>query len=190
MLGHELPGGVDVLFDGNGTESCVGATSWASSGRLLDCARTVLGYIWPNTFPPLRYESVQTAFVPKTHADAGLFLLLKAAELCREWQRAIVVVQLDMKKAFDHVEHRAAFKAVRLQSLSQFSMALIAAIWSGSCMKARLGTVPSNKVAQGAPESPVIFAMVMGLVLRVLVKSWKVRHVAWSLDDFVLAAIC
>ena len=29
-------------------------------------------------------ESVQTPFVPKTHADAGLFLLLKAAELCRE----------------------------------------------------------------------------------------------------------
>ena len=38
--------------------------------------------------------------MPKTHADAGLFLLLKAAELSREWQREIVVVQLDVKKAF------------------------------------------------------------------------------------------
>ena len=28
-----------------------------------------------------------TAFVPKAHADAGLFLLLKAADLSREWQR-------------------------------------------------------------------------------------------------------
>ena len=43
---------------------------------------------------------------------------------------------------------------------------------------------------QGAPESPVIFAMTMELVLRDLIKSWKVRKLAWSLDDFVLAAIC
>ena len=75
------------------------------------CAmRKVLGYVWLKSLPPLRYESVQTAIVPKTHADAGLFLLLKAAELSREWQREIVVVQLDVKKAFDHVDHRAAFQ--------------------------------------------------------------------------------
>ena len=54
----------------------------------------------------LRY--VQTAFVPKTLADAGLFLLLQAAEMSREWQREVAVVQLDIK-------HRAAFKAMKLQ---------------------------------------------------------------------------
>ena len=70
------------------------------------CAmRKVLSYVWLKSLPPLRYESVQTAFVPKSHADAGLFLLLKAAELSRERQREIVVVQLDVKKAFDHVDH-------------------------------------------------------------------------------------
>ena len=79
------------------------------------CAmRKVLGYVWLQSLPPLRYESVQTAFVPKTHADIGLFLLLKAAELSREWQKEIVVVQLDVKKVFDHVDHRAAFKAMKL----------------------------------------------------------------------------
>ena len=76
------------------------------------------------------------------------------------------------------------------------AMALIAAIWSGSCMKARLGTVSSNKVrmsrglVQGAPESPVIFTMIMELVLRDLMKSWITRKLAWKLDDFALAAIC
>ena len=161
------------------------------------CAmRTILGYVWLKSLPPLRYESVQTAFVPKTHADAGLFLLLKAAELSREWQREIVVVQLDVKKAFDHVDHRAAFKAMKLQGVSLFSMALIAAIWNESCMKARLGTVSSNKVQmsrgfpQGATESPVIFTMIMELVLRDLIKSWISRKLAWRLDDFTLAAIC
>ena len=68
---------------------------------------------WSARMVPLRYECVQTAFVPKTHADAGLFLLLQAAELSRDWQRELVVVQLDVKKAFNHVDHRAAFKAMR-----------------------------------------------------------------------------
>ena len=105
------------------------------------------------------------------------FLQLKAAELSREWQREIVVVQLDVKKAFDHVDHRAAFKAMKLQGVSLFSMALIAAFWNGSCMKARLGTVSSNNVrmsrglVQGVPESPVIFTVIMELVLRDLIKS-------------------
>ena len=56
-----------------------------------------------------------------------------------------MVVHLDVKKAFDHVDHRAVFKAMRPQGGSPFSMALIAAIWNGSCMKARLGAVSSNK---------------------------------------------
>ena len=138
----------------------------------------VLGYVWLMSVLPLRHASVRTAFVPKTHAYAGLFLLLQAAELLREWQGEIVVVQLDVKKAFDHVDHRAAFKATRLQGVSPFSMALIAAIWNGSYMKARLGTVSPSKVR-----------MTMELVLRDLVKSWITRKLAWRLDDFVLAAI-
>ena len=81
---------------------------------------------------------------------------------------------------------------MRLQGVRPFSMALIAAIWNGSCMKARLGTVLSSKVRmsrgvpQGAPESPVIFIMIMELVLRDLIKSWITQKLAWRLDDFDL----
>ena len=79
---------------------------------------------------------------------------------------------------------------------SVFSMALIAAVWNGSCTQARLGTVLSSKVRlsrglpQGAPEPPVIFTVIMELVLRDLIESWITRKLAWRLDDFVLAAIC
>ena len=77
-----------------------------------------------------------------------------------------MVVQLDMKKAFDR------------------------------CMKARLGTVSSSKVRmsrglpQGAPESLVIFTMITELVLRDFFKNLITRKLAWRLDDFVLGAIC
>ena len=194
VLEHEIPGRLAVFGEGSESGGCnvldqVQAYCW------IVCYAKSLG-LRLKSLPPLRYESVQTAFVPKTRADAGVFLLLKAAELSREWQRETVVVQLDVKKAFDHVDHRAAFKAMILQGVSLFSMALIAAIWSGSCMKACLGTVTSNKVQmsrglpQGAPESPVIFTMIMKLVLRDLIKSWISRKLAWRLDDFALAAIC
>ena len=111
VLEHDFPGSLAVLDDGNGSETggCnvldqVQANRWA----VCDAKR---GCVWLKSLPPLKYESVQTAFVPKTHADAGLFLLLQAAELY-------------VKKAFDHVDHRAAFKAMKLQGV----MALIAAI--------------------------------------------------------------
>ena len=48
----------------------------------------------------------------------------------------------------------------------------------------------SRGLPQGAPESPVIFTMIMELVLRDLIKSWMTRKLAWRLDDFALAAIC
>ena len=48
----------------------------------------------------------------------------------------------------------------------------------------------SRKLPQGAPESPVIFTMIIQLVLRDLMKSWITRKLAWRLDDFTLAAIC
>ena len=48
----------------------------------------------------------------------------------------------------------------------------------------------SRGVPQRAPESPVIFTMIMELVLPDLINSWITRKLAWRLDDFVLAAIC
>ena len=179
VLEHGFSGRLAVFVDGDGSES--------GGSNVLDqvqpiaglyAMRKVLGYVWLKSLLPLRYKSVQTAFVPKTHADAGLFLLLQAAELSREWQKEIVVVHLDVKKTFDLVDHRAAFKAMKLQSVSLLSMAWTAAIWNGSCMKACLGTVTTNKVQMsrglplGARESPVIFTMIMELVLRDLIKSW------------------
>ena len=50
------------------------------------------------------------------------------------------------------MDHRAAFKAMKLYVVSLFSMALIAAIWSGSCMKGMLG---NGDVKQSSDESRI-----------------------------------
>ena len=64
-------------------KSDVQAYSWTV------CDAESLGLRLAQVTPSTETRELQTAFVPKTHADDGLFLLLKAAELSREWQREL-----------------------------------------------------------------------------------------------------
>ena len=75
VLGYEFPRRLAVLVDGDGSESggCnvlvqVQTDSWT----VCDFGKFWAMYVWLKSLPPLKYESVQTAFVPKTHADAGI----------------------------------------------------------------------------------------------------------------------
>ena len=160
------------------------------------CAmRKVLGYVWLKSLPPLRYEKCADGVCAEVACRCWFVLIVARQNNHESGRKKIVVVQLDVKKVFDHVDHRAAFTAMMLRGVSLFSMALVAAIWNGSCMKARWETVPPNKVRmsrglpQAAPESPVIYTMIMELVLRDLIESWITRKLIWKLDDFALAVV-
>ena len=78
VLGHELPGKEGLCSLTVMAPNVVGATCVSKFRTIAGlCAmRIMLGHVWLKSLPPLRCESVQSAFVPKTHADAGLFLLL------------------------------------------------------------------------------------------------------------------
>ena len=114
VLGHAFLEGLALFFHSYGTENG-GCKVFVQvrADRWLVRKGKILGFVCLLSLLPFRYESVQTAFVRKTHAVAILFSLLQATELSREWQREIVVVHLDVEKAFHHVDHRAAFKAMR-----------------------------------------------------------------------------
>ncbi|CAE8637304.1 unnamed protein product [Polarella glacialis] len=176
----------------------LGATSLAKFRPIAGlCAmRKLLGYIWIWSLPLLAFTSVQTAFVPGSHADTGVFMINRAAELSREWRVPLVLAQLDVKKAFDHVDHRAAFEAMRLQGISLHAIALIAAIWACSVVTVRLGMVSSDDIPmdrglpQGAPESPLIFTMIMDMVIRALEPQWREKGYGFSIDRFRLTAVC
>ena len=123
------------------------------------------------------------------------FLLLKAAELSREWQKKIVAVQLDVKKAFDHVGPSSGLQGNEIARCEFVLDGLGCGNLEWKLCDGMLGDGDvkiqrSRGLPQGAPESPVIFTMIMELVLRDLIKSWISRKLAWRLDDFTLAAIC
>ena len=58
MLGHELPGGVEVLFDGNGTKSCgCNEAGQVQADRWVVRNEEALGYVWFKSLPSLRCDS-------------------------------------------------------------------------------------------------------------------------------------
>jgi hypothetical protein len=176
----------------------VGATSLSGFRPIagLSAIRKLLGYVWLLLLPALTFISVQTAFIPGSHADTGVYMLNRAAELAREWRLPLFVAQLDVKKAFDHVDHRAAFSAMELQGVSLQAVALIASIWASSVVSVSLGKVTSDDIPmdrglpQGAPESALIFTMIMDMIIRALEPEWRRKGYGFCVDGLWLMAIC
>ena len=152
----------------------VGATDLSKFRPIarLVTMRKVLGYMWLLSLPPLTFMTAQTAFIKGSHACMGVHVIQRVAELAREWRLPVCMAQVDLRKAFDHVNHRAAIDAMKLQGISLQAQALMAKIWQQSSIKAKLGAEVSDAVSllrglpQGAPESPLIFTMVVEMLLR------------------------
>ena len=176
----------------------VGAESLAKFRTLasLPTARKLLGYLWMSMLPPLSFETFQTGFVKGCRASSGVYAIGRAVELSREWDLPIYAAQLDLRRAFDRVKHSACLKALLLQGASQQCMAVFCAILQQSSLQATLGHIGAEGVTlcrglpQGAPESPIVFVMVMEMVLRTLQESWRKRGLGWQLDAFWLCVVC
>ena len=153
-----------------------------SKFRAIACftvVRKLVGYFWLQTLPALHFETFQTGFVKGMQAADGVFVVNRVAELSREWGCEIHVVQLDIRRAFDRVLHSAVIKALKLQGASLQCIALICAILLDSQMSMKLGTLVAGKIRlnrglpQGAPESPLIFILVVEYVLRKVKAMWR-----------------
>ena len=106
-----------------------------------------------------------------------------------------MIAQLDLRKAFDRVKHSTVLNALRLQGASLQLVALVGRMLSGSKLSVRLGHVSAKSLdmkrglPQGAPESPLLFILVVELVLRPLLGRWSARGSGWMMDDFWLSSV-
>ena len=161
----------------------------------LAAVRKLWGYIWLLALPVITFVSLQTAFVPGVSAAHGVYVLKRAAELAREWSVPMVIVQLDLKKAFDRIRHSEVLRCLRKKGVGTQLLAVLAQMWQQSCVCGRLGSVTSRPVLldrgvpQGAPESPFIFTAVVDEILGELLEKWNGLGYGWVLDGFWLAAL-
>ena len=128
--------------------------------------RKLLGYIWMDAPPPLRWRAPQAGFVRGRQPAEGAFVLTRVAELAKEWASPVNVGQLDLRQAFDKIKHSAVIGALREKQVPSQLIAVLVAWWSKSEMSVRLQSVSSHRqirvqrgVPQGAPESPLVFVM-------------------------------
>ena len=145
--------------------------------------------------PDLVFFSIQCGFVPRRQAAEGVYRIKRILELCKEWNRSVHVVQIDLSKAFDRVLHSSVFQALRLQSASLQCIAVVAAMLNQCELAVRLEHVITEPIKlhrglpQGAPESPLLFILVCELVLRPLLLKWQVEGMGWLFCDFWLATM-
>ena len=169
-----------------------------SKYRAIACfsaIRKLMGYLMLQMIPQVVFHSFQTGFVPGSHAANGVFAICRAGELSREWNQPIFVVQLDLRKAFDRVKHSAVLNDLRLQGASLQLIAMVARMLDLNKLAVRLGHVNAKVLEmerglpQGAPESPLLFILVVEMVLRPLLARWTARGRGWRMDDFWLASV-
>ena len=84
----------------------------------LSTMRKLLGYVWLAAMGDTQPNSFQTGFLRKTDASHGIFVLERASELAKEWKTPLFMAQLDLKKAFDHVQHSFATAALQHEGVS------------------------------------------------------------------------
>ena len=120
----------------------------------LSTTRKIFGYMFLASLPQLEFRSRQTAFVKGCHANMGAHMYLRIGELCREWNlECHAAAQLDVRKAFDHVCHAAALRAMEEMGVGVHSRALMAKAWSLSRVRARLAAKDLGTCESGT-ETP------------------------------------
>ena len=197
VLGNDLPGGLVVLADGNGSESggCnllvqVQADSW------FVCDAESLGLrvaqVTPSTKIRERANSVCAEDARRCWAVSAV-ASRRIVEIMAERNCGSTTGRKESVRPCGPSSGLQGNEAARCESVLD---GIDCRDLERKLCEIALGTVLSNKVRmsrglpQGAPESPVIFTMIMELVLRDSIKSWITRKLAWRLDDFVLAAMC
>ena len=90
----------------------------------------------------------------------------------------------------------AAFDTMAQQCVPLAAQALAARLWDLTTVVGKLGREASDPVQldrgvpQGAPESPVIFTMVVEMVLRRVMVKWKARGAGWTMDEVWVCCVC
>ena len=148
-----------------------------SSSLLKWQAQLLLGRVGEAIMAMARYQIAR----PGRQATELILLLRRVVRICKERDIPLHVVKVDVSKAFDPVSQPAVAEAIR-DKLTGRGLAWEARLWVDLVENRELEVhsqgqprpIPqTNGVRQGSPDSPVIFASIIGDVLNETFSSEK-----------------
>ena len=125
--------------------------------------RKLIGYVWLEAMGDTQFRSFQTGFLRKTDASHGVFVLERASEIAKEWKTPLFLAQLDLKKAFDHIQHSFASTALQHKRVSEQLLSVLNKWWTQSDVAVSLAITGHKRISfqrglpQGGPESSAMW---------------------------------
>ena len=84
-------------------------------------------------------------------------------EKCNEFKRPLCIGYIDYEKAFDSIEHKAIFKALRSIGINEINITILEDTYTGATPRVHMDSQVSEEipilrgVRQGDPVSPKLF---------------------------------
>ena len=120
----------------------------------------------------LTHRPEQSGFVAGRSTIDAILALRLLSELHREFDRPLNVVYLDIKAAFDSVDRRTLWKALRSRGVPAILLYLISALHDGTAVRVRVGQelsghlLTTSGVRQGCVLAPSLFCIAIDWILR------------------------
>ena len=127
--------------------------------------------------------SGQIGCIPGRQTADGACAVQKAIRLSNQWKLPLVIAKLDVKQAFDHVDHRAISKYLASLGPSREAFFLLSLILQSSMCLNIAGREWRQKlrrgVVQGSAYSAELFARLLDHFLAGTCERWRERENTW-----------
>ena len=146
-----LPKNGDLTDPGNWRPIAVLKTLY----RLL--SRMIYNRIRPHLQP--QQPPDQYGFQPDASIEETLLVVECVSSRSLEWHVPVLMASLDLRKAFDKVDHSSLFSALRIQQLPECYVHFLAALYrdqTGCTSKSKKFSIKRG-VCQGDVVSPLLF---------------------------------
>ena len=113
----------------------------------------------------------QTGFRAGIRIEDALMILETLSSRCSEFQTPLWIASLDLKKAFDRVEHFALFEALRDQGLPEAELAVLLDLYwdqTGSANGSR-----RFSILRGVKQGDTLSSLLFNAVIENVFRRWK-----------------